>query len=176
MVLVCDLSKGHNQYVTEDSSHLKAFTGAKHPLPRLMMLHVVGKAVLAGSSRPPCLAIGISMAGLNILTTWQPAAPRTSHPREQGTRGDVFYDLATPITSTIFHWSQRNTLYMWGSNKRMNSKMQESLGTILEAGFDSLKISFQMKDNAQYSFRTVYYSSISFKKFFLCHSAWLVSC
>lgn len=88
----------------------------------------------------------------------------------------VFYDLATPITSTIFHWSQRNTLYMWGSNKRMNSQRQESLGTILEVGFDYLKISFQMKDNSQYSFRTVYYSSISFKKNFLRHSAWLVRC
>lgn len=128
MVLVCDPSKGYNQYVTEDGSHLKTFTGAKHPLPRLMMLHVVGKAVLAGSRRPPCLAIGISMAGSNILTIWEPAAPRTSHPREQGTRGNVFYDLATPITSTIFHWSQKNTLYMWGSNKRMNSKKARITG------------------------------------------------
>ena len=139
MVLVCALSKGYNQYVTEDSSHLKAFTGAKHPLPRPMMLHVVGKAVLAGSSRPPCLATGISMTGLNILTTWQPAAPRTRHPREQGTRGNVSYDLATPITSTIFHWSQRNTLYMWGSNKRMNSKCKNHWGPSWKLALTLLK-------------------------------------
>ena len=129
------------------------------------MLHVVGKPVLGVSRRPPCLATGISMASLSILTTGQPASPRTSHPREQGTRGNVFYNLATQVTHHhIRHISLVTEKHpvMWESNKRMNSKRQESLGTILEAGFYYLKISFQMKDNAQYSFRTVYHSPFFF--------------
>ena len=57
----------------------------------------------------------------------------------------------------------------------MNSKRQKSLGTVLEAGFYYLKITFQME-----VFSTVLelfiIAQFLLKTIFLLHTVWLVRC
>lgn len=45
--------------------------------------------------------------------TWQLASSMGSGLREQGGRGDVFYDLASAVTSTASYWLCKSALFTW---------------------------------------------------------------
>lgn len=142
-----DDSRGYSQCVTKACSQLKTLPGPKDP-PSRWRLHLADKLAI---SSPHFLPTSTSRDCLSVPTPWQLASPRVGQPREQGqgamsstTQPHTSY----AITTAKFHQSHRTGLLKYGRgiHRRMTSNRQCSLGTILEAGFYDLEISFQVKE------------------------------